>query len=277
MGEERDLNKEIGNLKRKRYKQPAIVYEELPEDIQELLKRSNNDYENITLTQSQINKLRMKVERAIKGSAGNLQMSCLGANCPVKLTCPLMGIETTDNDGNTKIVNMAPTDGSLCPIEEEIIPELRRQYTKAVCNKLGKEPEELDVIHLSSINELIECELHEMRAQGLLQQEGITESYVTAVTNAGEAVFDERINKAFEIKEKVKKRKDRIMQQLMITEEMDVKYRKKGTGDSLTERSRALKELLELANDVSNEMQIKKAVEKYKKTKGEDDPIIINN
>lgn len=254
MEKEKSLKQQIADVKRKEYKQPLKKYEELPPEVQRVLKSSNKDYKNIQLNQGQINMIKGSLKRLVKGMGSNLIMGCKGIECPNSMTCPLYKLE------------IAPV-AELCPIEEEIVINLRNEYTKAVCEMIGKVEQELNIVHKNSISELIESELMDMRAQGYIQKHGVFEMAPSMVTKEGDLIEDMRPSIAFEVKDRVKRRKDRIMQSLMITEEMDFKYKKKGKKDGHEGIVAAFNMLVNAFNDSLEKNNVLKAKQSYEKVK----------
>lgn len=256
-----DIEKAIEKIEKKETNNNKLIpYEDMKDSVKRVIEASTVNPSGVALTKSQIDNITKKVSYLIKGSGSNIVMGCAGIACPTSRTCPLLNVKGIDEDGNPTKINIAPV-GELCPIENEIYNNLKREYTEAVCNMLGREEYELNKVYRTGIIELIECELMEMRAQGYIQKSGLFERAPAMVTKEGDVIEDMRPSIAMDIKDRVKKRKDKIMQQLMITEEMDVRYRKKGKNEDLAAKAKGFEMILEMLTTMKTKNKVAQALD----------------
>jgi len=136
------------------------------------------------------------------GAAAKVPLMCGGEEiCPFADDCPLVEI------GKVPVARK-------CPIEVELIAYWTARYM-----------DEFDVYpdnhsEVSMITELAELDIYDYRCSMILSQPGnaeLTQQIVVGVDAEGRAIYNEDIHKAWELKERVKKRKDKILEALVGT------------------------------------------------------------
>jgi hypothetical protein len=124
-----------------------------------------------------------------------------------------------------------------CPMEKTIAEISYREYLHA----LHKTPEDIGIIEYNQIMSLIECDLLEMRANCRLNDEGLTRMVTTFVNHkTGDRAETEELSVMFGIKDRVAKRKDTILKQLLATPEIQAKYKVTNLADKERKDARQL-------------------------------------
>ena len=154
---------------------------------------------------------------------------CDGTLCP-HFWCPF------------KIIKKFPLT-ELCPIEREIAQTITNEYFTS----LGLDAAEARIVAADQILALTECHLNEMRNRGILQKEGMTQMKAAfAVKDTGEVIYNEEISIIFDLKERIAKRKDVILKQLLAYPEIRARLKIpnkdeiKNDGRSLIAKAEAL-------------------------------------
>lgn len=169
----------------------------------EFLQLDPDEYNDIMLTKEEA----VKVHRRLLGvkwggAAAKIPLMCGGANvCPFSVHCPLVAIEK------------APV-GRYCPIETELISWWVARYMEEFDVDMANQSE------VSLITELAELDIMDYRCSLLLSQADnadLTQEIVVGVDAEGRPISNDEIHKAFEIKERVKKRKQAILESLVGT------------------------------------------------------------
>lgn len=133
------------------------------------------------------------------GMFTNIPIVCKGTECPYFATCWIP-------EADLQV-------GERCPIE---IAAVLDRFDK-ICAELRVIPEE-DVIDAGLVKDVVDIEIMMLRADGLLAKDGnMIEETVAGVSPKGQEYYKPELHKAFEIKEKLRKEKTRILNQLMAT------------------------------------------------------------
>lgn len=133
------------------------------------------------------------------GLYADIPIICHGEDCPYSETCELY------NSGE------AP-EGEKCPVEIATIIQLTKDY----CDEFNVERN--DTTNISLIRDLVNAEVSIRRADKLISIEGDPIDQVTVgITDDGRAIRRPEISKPYELKEKLLKRKHRIMTKLNAT------------------------------------------------------------
>lgn len=156
--------------------------------------------------------------------SGTVAQVCPDEKCPLEMECPfhIMG---------------RPPIGERCPIELRIAEELYNAYVHAVAERLQAEEQEIrsDIIFANLIMGLVKSDIVENRLDGIISRDGFSTQIPSAIDEiTHEVYYHEEESVAVRIQDRVRKRKDRIFQQLIATPEMAEKYRKGGSNDVVT-------------------------------------------
>lgn len=142
---------------------------------------------------------------------------CNGSDCP-HYWCPFKAIHKYPN-------------GKICPIERKIAEQWYVEYA----NVLDIAPGDVKLIQMQQILTLIECELTDLRMKSRIQREGETRLVNAFGLRNGEVVENEEISLAFDIKDKVNKRKDTILKQMLAYPEIRAKYKMADKNTGMTD------------------------------------------
>lgn len=136
------------------------------------------------------------------GAAAKVPLMCGGPEiCPFSEDCPFVEI------------NKVPV-GRKCPIEKELIAYWVAKYFDEF------EIDESNQSEISMVTELAELDIYDYRCSLILsraENAELTQEIVVGVNADGNAIYNEDIHKAFELKERVKKRKHTILESLVGT------------------------------------------------------------
>jgi len=136
------------------------------------------------------------------GGAAKVPLMCGGTEiCPFKDECPFMEI------GKIPVARN-------CPIEVELLA----YWTARYMDEFDIDPDNQSEV--SMITELVELDIYDYRCSMILSQPDnaeLTQQIAVGVDAAGRPIYKEDIHKAFELKERVKKRKDKILEALVGT------------------------------------------------------------
>lgn len=169
------------------------------------------------------------------GAAAKVPLMCGGASiCPFADACPFVEI------------NKVPV-GRNCPIEKELIAYWVAKYM----DEFDIDPTNQSEVSL--ITEMAELDIYDYRATLLLsapENADMMQQIVVGVNADGNPIYNEDIHKAFELKERVKRRKQLILESLVGTRKEKYKRDaalKKRSEDDPSRQAAALKKKLDEA------------------------------
>lgn len=173
------------------------------------LKLDPEEYGDIVLTKEDA----LKVHRRLigvkwGGAAAKVPLMCGGEEvCPFADACPFVEIYREDERPVVPV-------GRQCPIEKEMIAYWVAKYM----DEFEVDPENQSEVSL--ITEMAELDIYDYRATLLLSEPGnanMMQEIVVGVNADGNPIYNEDIHKAFELKERVKRRKTAILESLVGT------------------------------------------------------------
>jgi hypothetical protein len=172
------------------------------------LQHNLDDYENITFTPEEAQKINLHLMKLSTGSSAMTPMYCAGPKCPFADRCPLQQ------------VNKAPL-GKQCIIEVQLIRDWIMKYF-----------EEFDVdpnnfTEVGYVSELADLMVQEMRLNMLLakpENSTMLMDQVVGVDSEGDPIVQKQISPYMEIKEKISNRRTKIIK-LMVGDRQE-KYKK---------------------------------------------------
>jgi len=127
--------------------------------------------------------------------------------------------------------------GNLCPLEKTIAEIYFGEYLQS----LNLSIDDMGIIEFNQIMSLIECDLLDMRARCKLNEEGMTRMVTTFINSrTGDTAENEDLSLMFAIKEKVSKRRDILLKQLLATPEIRAKYKVASLADKERKDARQL-------------------------------------
>lgn len=211
----------------------------------EFLKLDPEDYADIVFTREDADKVHRRLI-GVKwgGAAAKTPLYCAGEEvCPFANDCPFVEIQRATGERKVPV-------GRACPIEKELIAYWVAKYMQS----FEVDPE--NQAEVSLITELAELDIFDYRCSLILsrgENAEMTQSIVVGVDAQGRPISNQEIHKAFEIKERVKKRKHTILESLVGTRKeqykRDAALRKRSEKDPSTQAAE-LKKAIEDAKDV---------------------------
>jgi hypothetical protein len=142
--------------------------------------------------------------------------------------------------------------GRKCPLETELMAFWTARYMK----EFEVDPE----IHseVSMITELAELDIYDVRASMILSRPEcaeLTKDVVVGVDSEGKPIVNKEINKAWELKERVKKRKQKILESLVGTRKekykRDAALKRRSEKDPSTQAIELRRKLEEVRIEIS--------------------------
>jgi hypothetical protein len=161
------------------------------------------EYGHILLTAEEARKVHYRLQGAKwGGAAAKVPLYCGGDKiCPFAHECPFVEIDKV------------PV-GRKCPIEMELLAFWTSRYMK----EFEVDPENHSEVGM--ITELAELDIYNLRASMILARPEcaeMTKDVVVGVDDKGEPIVNKEVHKAWELKERVKKRKQKILESLVGT------------------------------------------------------------
>jgi len=208
----------------------------------EFLNIKLHNYRDLHYTKEELESVRKHLRFLSTGHASAVPLLCAAEKCPFASTCPL------------QLIGRAPL-GKQCIPENEFVNLKRRQYME----EYEIDPRQPSMMTL--VNELAEIDIYEMRATLNLAKNENADLFIDEVVNvteSGHQITQKRIHPAFEIKEKLKNRRMRILEVLVGTPKEKYKRQaalKKVEGDdysiTLTEVQQTLRNLKRQTEDIA--------------------------
>lgn len=204
-----------------------------------LLEMEDDDYRDIKLTEEEARKVALAVRSMSTGLTAAIPLTCTGPSCPFKTTCPY------------EQVNQAPV-GRPCPVEKQLIAYWTAQYV-----------EEFDVnfhalTEVRMVAELAEFDIYEMRITKYLAENHPTLlQEVTSFDAQGNQIINLEISRAFDLKEKLKRSRMKVLEALMATRKDRAKIMAEVVkGSSTADKLDDLKKKLELITQDVGKMEV---------------------
>lgn len=148
-----------------------------------------------------------RMHKTTAGLYSSLPLVCRGKSCKYNERCPLIEL------------NMAPF-GEVCAIEADLVKMHYDKYMKTF-NLNQDNPD--DYIDIQLVKELIDIELSLDRANRAMAVDGdFIKDVIVAVANDGRPLKRPELHQAVILKEKLQKRKDSILKQLVATREAKI-------------------------------------------------------
>jgi hypothetical protein len=161
------------------------------------------EYGHILLTAEEARRVHYRLQ-GVKwgGAAAKVPLYCAGEKiCPFAKECPFVEIAKV------------PV-GRKCPIEVELMAFWTARYMQEFEVDPGNHSE------VGMITELVELDIYDLRASMILARPecaDMTKDIVVGVDGEGKPIVNKEIHKAWELKERAKKRKHKILESLVGT------------------------------------------------------------
>lgn len=142
------------------------------------------------------------------GAAAKVPLMCAGATvCPFQIECPFVELEKALGEKKVPV-------GRKCPIEMELIAYWTSKYIEEFDVDTNNQSE------VSLITELAELDIFDYRCSMILsraENAEMTQEVTVGMDTEGNPISNEEIHKAWELKERVKNRKQKILESLVGT------------------------------------------------------------
>ena len=142
------------------------------------------------------------------GAAAKVPLMCGGASvCPFQIECPFVELEKKTGERKVPV-------GRKCPIEMELIA----YWTSKYIDEFGVDTNNQSEVSL--ITELAELDIFDYRCSMILsraENAEMTQEVTVGMDTEGNPISNEEIHKAWELKERVKNRKQKILESLVGT------------------------------------------------------------
>lgn len=195
-----------------------------------------NKYKNITLSEEEAKKVIYQMKRMTTGVNAVVPLVCTGDLCPFKRSCVYYEI------GKVPL-------GKPCLVETQLIEYWMAQYFE----EFEVNPTRITEVHL--ISELAELDIYEMRVTKYLAEnhQTLLQEVMSGVDPAGNIISNLEVSRAFDLKERLKRQRMKVLEALMATRKEKIKAITGVTGGTdAASRISELKEKLEKLNrDVS--------------------------
>ena len=179
---------------------------ETKESMLALLDPDIEDYGEIEVSEHKLMKIRKQMKVASIGPISAVAMICTGSQCQVKEMCPYF-----KND-------VAPI-GEECLLEKNLIREWMDRYIEEFSVDINKTTE------VQLVSELVEIAVYERRINSYISINSpmMMTDVVAGVDPAGNAYYNLDIAKAFEIKDRLKKQRMKILDAMLATRDRKAK------------------------------------------------------
>lgn len=165
-----------------------------------------SDYGEITISENNAKRLKKQLSVATAGPITAVAMICSGSSCQIKETCPYF------NSG------VAPI-GEICILEQQLIKEWTSRYMDEFDVDTNKQTE------LQLVTELVEIAVYERRINAYIgiHNPMLLQEVVSGIDSLGNPFYNTDISKAFEVKEKLKRQRMRILDAMLATRDRKAK------------------------------------------------------
>jgi len=207
-------------------------------DFFSFLDMNLDNYSDITLTADEAGRLRKHVQAASTGVQSLIPLICAGDKCKFKERCPLYEMGK-------------PPVGRQCLPEVELLTFFRKRFIE----EYNVNPQ--DMTDLTMVNELAEIEIFEMRCNIALSKEDgqdLTQNNIVGVTNLGAPYHQTVVHTAWDIKERLKIRKMKLVECMVGSRKEKWKraaaLKTRDTGDPSSQMSNFRAELESLKDEI---------------------------
>lgn len=169
------------------------------------LEVDHSRYEDLKFSEKEVAIIKKRMNSSSAGVSSAVPMICMGTSCPFASTCVYVELDK------------APL-GRSCLVEAQLISYWVEQFME----EFNVDPSRPSEVHL--VSELAEINAYEMRITKYLAEQNPTLLQDFESTNSmGDSITNKEISRAFEVKERLKKNRMRILEALMATREKQAK------------------------------------------------------
>ena len=174
-----------------------------------MLKLQPEEYSDLVITEEKAKKISKSVRRMRTGINSSVPMKCRGLNCPFAQQC--IYVEE----------NVIPL-GKPCPIEKQLIEYWTAQYLDEFNVDINNTTE------VYMVSELAEFNIYEKRITQYLAEkhQDLLQDVVTSIDQTtGAEIINQEVSRAWELKERIKKNRMKVLESLMATRKERVKLK----------------------------------------------------
>lgn len=206
----------------------------------EMLKPPSDKYDAIKFTKEEAAKISASLRHMTTGINSAIPMTCSGQQCPFATSCPYAQVQK------------APIGGP-CAVESQLIAFWTERYME----EFDVNPEHLTEVYM--VSELAEFNIYEKRVTQHLAEKHPTlmQDVVSGVDQTGQEIINEEISRAFDLKERIKKQRMKVLESLMATRKERVKLNlEKFDDNGIASQASDLRTKLEsIMNDIKGATQ----------------------
>lgn len=194
----------------------------------EMLKLNEEDYSDIKFTPEEARKVALSMRSMSTGLQASIPLTCKGATCAFASTCPYQQADK------------APV-GRPCIIEKQLITYWTEQYVNEFDVNFQSPTE------VRMVSELAEFDIYEMRITKYLAENHPTLlQEVKTVSADGCISISMEISRAFDLKERIKRNRMKVLEALVATRKDKIKIMSEvAKGNSVAEKIGDLKKKIE--------------------------------
>lgn len=209
-------------------------------DYLKTLQIDENAYAGMSFTDEEVAAISYTMKRQSSGINSSIPIRCTGDMCPFKNSCPYFAI------GKAPI--MKP-----CLVEAQLIHHWTEQYM----DEFNVDPANITELHM--VSELAEFNVYEMRITKYLAENHPTlmQDVVVGIDNTGTVIENQEISKAFDLKDRIKRNRMKVLEALMATRKEKMKIVSEVIGGSTS--SQKMAELKSKIMSLSQEVKMMKA------------------
>jgi len=176
------------------------------DDYLKKLQIDESIYQNMNFTEEEIKTVAHAMKRQSSGINSSIPIRCTGDMCPFKASCPYMAIGK-------------PPIAKPCLVEAQLVHHWTEQYIE----EFNVDPANITELHM--VSELAEFNIYEMRITKYLAENHPTlmQDVVVGVDNNGNVIENQEISKAFDLKDRIKKNRMKVLESLMATRKEKMK------------------------------------------------------
>lgn len=205
----------------------------------DMISVDSSKYNDITFSPEEAKSISMSLRRMSTGINAAIPMNCTGNQCPFARTCPYVEI------------NKAPL-GRPCLVESQLVEYWTKQFIEEF------EVDLANITELHLVSELAEFNIYEKRITQYLADRHPTlmQDVISGVDPAGNIIENQEISRAFDLKERIKRNRMKVLESLMATRKERVKLKlETNQGNSTAEKMSDLKRKLQSVQEDIAKMQ----------------------
>ena len=199
----------------------------LPDNLKKAIEEEYGpDYiYEVDWTRKKVKQLNQAIFRPRENRTNVLAQIC-GPNCPFR---------SLDNECPYEIIGKPPI-GSRCPLELKKAESLYDRYVESIVHRQNLAIEDVanDQVYHNMISNLVEIDLTVERLETLIAKKGYTAEVVTTVVQqTGDAFYEDREIPELAILHRKRKERDELIKVLVLSPEMEERYRKNKVEDNI--------------------------------------------